>query len=112
LSAVRIRRFCPNSSSAECVRLPAVPPKRKSKPRNLELAALAKAIEEQMAEKGMRQKDLSEASGIDVRRIGDYVRGRYGPNLANLRRLCRALDLTVDAFLDRAGELEKELSDG
>jgi hypothetical protein len=32
------------------------------------------------------------------------------PNLANLKRLCKALDLTADALITRAGELEKELS--
>jgi len=88
-----------------------VPRKRKSKPRNLELAALGKAIEERMDQKGMRQKALAEASGIDLRRIGDYIRGQFNPNLANLRRLCRGLDLTVDAFMKRAAELEKELSE-
>ncbi len=61
-----------------------------------------------MTEKGMRQKALADASGIDIRRIGDYVRGQYAPNLANLRRLCKALDLTVDALMNRAGELEAE----
>lgn len=65
-----------------------------------------------MAQKGMRQKALAEASGIDIRRIGDYIRGRFNPNLANLRRLCKGLDLTVDAFMERAGELERELSKG
>jgi transcriptional regulator with XRE-family HTH domain len=63
-----------------------------------------------MDQKGMRQKALAEASGIDVRRIGDYIRGQFNPNLANLKRLCKGLDLTVDEFMERAGELEKELS--
>jgi transcriptional regulator with XRE-family HTH domain len=87
-----------------------VPPKRRSQPRNLELAALGEAIQERMDQKGMRQKALAEASGIDVRRIGDYIRGQFNPNLANLKRLCKGLDLTVDEFMERAGELEKELS--
>ncbi len=64
-----------------------------------------------MAEQGLRQKSLAEASGIDIRRIGDYIRGQYNPNLANLRRLCKGLNLTVDAFMERARELEKELSE-
>lgn len=64
-----------------------------------------------MDQKGMRQKALAEASGIDLRRIGDYIRGQFNPNLANLRRLCKGLDLTVDAFMERAAELEKELSE-
>ena len=90
-----------------------MPPERKSQPRNLELAALGKAIEARMAQKGgMRQKALAEASGIDIRRIGDYIRGQYNPNLTNLRRLCKGLDLTVDDFMQRAKEIEKQLSEG
>jgi len=61
-----------------------------------------------MAEKGLRQPSLAEASGIDVRRIGDYIRGQHGPNLTNLKRLCKGLDLTVDAFMERAAKLEEE----
>jgi transcriptional regulator with XRE-family HTH domain len=87
-----------------------MPPERKSKPRDLELAALSRAIEERMTDQGMNQRALADASGIDIRRIGDYVRGQYNPNLANLKRLCKALDLTADALITRAGELEKELS--
>ncbi len=63
-----------------------------------------------MVEKGIGQTALAEASGIDIRRIGDYVRGQYSPNTANLRRLCKTLDLTIDALLNRAEELEEEPS--
>ncbi len=83
-----------------------MPPKRKSQPRSPELDALGKAIEQRMAEKGLTQKSLADASGIDIRRIGDYVRGQYNPNLANLKRLCKALDLTSHDLTERAGRLE------
>lgn len=59
-----------------------------------------------MAEEGLTQKKLAEASGIDIRRIGDYVRGQYNPNLANLKRLCKALDLPSHELMERAGKLE------
>jgi ribosome-binding protein aMBF1 (putative translation factor) len=107
----RIRHDRPYSCSAECVRLPAVPPKRKSKPRDPELAALARAIEQRMAEKGLTQQALADESGIDVRRIGDYVRGRYNPNVPNLRRLCEGLGLSVTELMDRAADLEEEGSE-
>jgi transcriptional regulator with XRE-family HTH domain len=89
-----------------------VPPERKSQPRDPELAAFGKAIEERMAEKGLRQKSLAEASGIDIRRIGDYIRGQYNPSLANLKRLCKGLDLTGDELMERARVLEEEPADG
>ncbi len=88
-----------------------MPPQRKSQPRNLELAALGKAIEARMAEQGLRQKSLADASGIDIWRIGDYIRGQYNPSLANLKRLCKGLDLSVDELMERAGKLEGELSE-
>lgn len=88
-----------------------MPPKRKSKPRDPELAALARAIEQRMAEKGFNQQALADASGIDVRRIGDYVRGQYNPNVPNLRRLCKGLDLSVTDLMDRAADLEEDGSD-
>jgi transcriptional regulator with XRE-family HTH domain len=86
-----------------------VPPQRKSTPRNRELAALSKAIEAQMTKNGMRQKALSDRSGIGERRISDYVRGQRSPSLSNLRKLCGALGLSVDGLMDRAAKLEKEL---
>jgi transcriptional regulator with XRE-family HTH domain len=89
-----------------------VPPERRSQPRDAELAALGKAIEARMAEKGLRQKSLAEASGIDIRRIGDYIRGQFSPSLANLRRLCKGLDLSVDEFMERTRKLESEPPDG
>lgn len=89
-----------------------MPPERRSKPRNAELAAISRAIEERRVEKGISQEALAEASGITLRRIGDYVRGQHSPNTANLRRLCKALDLTTDELFKRAEELEEEPSTG
>ena len=88
-----------------------MPPKRKSKPRDPELAALARAIEQRMAEKGLNQQALADASGIDVRRVGDYVRGRFNPNIPNLRRLCKGLDLSATELMNRAADLEEEPSE-
>lgn len=87
-----------------------MPPKRKSKPRNPEVAALGKAIDARRKELGLSQKALADASGIDIRRVGDYIRGQYNPSLPNLKRLCPALELTVDELMERASALEAELS--
>lgn len=87
-----------------------MPPQRRSQPRNLELAALGKAIEQRMAEKRLNQRSLADASKIDIRRVGDYIRGQHNPNLANLKKLCKGLDVTVEELMERAGKLEDELS--
>jgi transcriptional regulator with XRE-family HTH domain len=88
---------------------PGMPRERKSLPRNPQLAALGKAIEERIAEQaGMSQTSVAGASGIDIRRIGDYVRGQHSPSYSNMKRLCRALGLSVDDLFDRADRLREE----
>ncbi|HSZ05537.1 MAG TPA: helix-turn-helix transcriptional regulator [Solirubrobacteraceae bacterium] len=89
-----------------------MPPERKSQPRNPELAALGKAIGDRIAEQtGMSQTSVASASGIDIRRVGDYVRGQHSPSYRNLKRLCHALDLSVDDLFDRADKLREEDSE-
>ena len=89
-----------------------MPPERRSTPRSPELAALGRAIEERIDEIGMSQSSLAGASGIDLRRISDYVRGQYNPSYRNMRRLCQALKLPVDELMDRAQGLQEELFGG
>jgi transcriptional regulator with XRE-family HTH domain len=84
-----------------------MPPERKSLPRNRELAALGRAIEERMAEIGLSQRKLAGESGIDIRRVGDYVRGQHSPNYTNMKRLCEALGLKLDELLERAERVQK-----
>lgn len=84
-----------------------MPRKRKSTPRDPELAALGEAIEQRMAEKGLSQQALADASKIDVRRIGDYVRGQFNPSVPNLRRLCKGLGLSATDLMERAADLEE-----
>jgi transcriptional regulator with XRE-family HTH domain len=86
-----------------------MPPERKSQPRNLEVAALGKAIQARMDELGLNQTSLEERSGISARRIGDYVRGQYNPSVPNLKRLCPALKLTTHELMERARAIEVEL---
>lgn len=86
-----------------------MPRARKSLPRNPELAALGKAIEDRIDEQeGMTQKSVAGASGIDIRRVGDYVRGQHSPNYTNMKRLCQALGLSVDELFDRADKLREK----
>jgi transcriptional regulator with XRE-family HTH domain len=85
-----------------------MPPSRKSEPRSRAHAAMAAAIQERMDEQGMNQSALASASGIDPRRLGDHVRGQHSPSTANLRKLSKALDTTVDELMNRAEELHAE----
>lgn len=87
-----------------------MPPQRKSQPRDPEVAALGNAVQARMDELGLSQKALAEASKIDIRRIGDYVRGQHNPSVPNLKKLCKGLRISPGELMRRAGELEAEPS--
>ncbi len=87
-------------------------PPRRSKPRTPELEALSSAVQERMDELGMNQRELAEASGLDGRRISDYVRGRFNPNYEHLKMLCDGLRMTSDELRKRAEKIEAELAKG
>jgi len=69
-----------------------MPRKRESTPRDPELAALSWAIEELMARgPNTTQTAVAEASGLEVKQVGSYVRGQVSPSYRNLMRLCEGL---------------------
>ncbi|HYB24174.1 MAG TPA: helix-turn-helix transcriptional regulator [Solirubrobacteraceae bacterium] len=87
-----------------------MPPKRRSKPRNPEVAALGNAIQARMDELGLNQTTLADAAKISARQIGRYVRGQHNPSVPNLKKLCKGLRITAGELMRRAGELEAEAS--
>ncbi|GEM85956.1 helix-turn-helix domain-containing protein [Meiothermus granaticius] len=48
---------------------------------------------------GITQEELEARSGVAQANISLYENGRINPNLRNLRRLARALEVPVDALL-------------
>jgi transcriptional regulator with XRE-family HTH domain len=69
-----------------------MPRKRESTPRDPELAALGWAIEALMARgPNDTQTAVADASGLEVKQVGGYVRGQVSPSYRNLRRLCEGL---------------------
>jgi hypothetical protein len=77
----------------ECARLRfKMPRKRKSTPRDPELAALGRAIEALMSRgPNTTQTAVADASGLEVKQVGGYVRGQVSPSYRNLLRLCEGL---------------------
>lgn len=58
---------------------------------------------------GITQEELEARSGVAQANISLYENGRINPNLRNLRRLARALEVPVDALLrdpPRVGEAD------
>jgi Helix-turn-helix. len=67
-----------------------MPPQRKSKPRSADHAALAQAIELLIAEDTrMTQDTVAEDSGLNIKQIGELVRGQGNPTYTTLLKLCR-----------------------
>ena len=88
-----------------------MPPERRSLPRP-ELAALGKAIEDRIAEQpGMTRESVRDRCGIDVRRIGGYIRGEHNPSYTTMQRLAQGLGLSLRDFAARVEALEKNLSE-
>jgi DNA-binding Xre family transcriptional regulator len=63
------------------------------------IANPASRIKGLLNEKGMRQVDLVEATGIEKANISRYVNGRMKPAGANLIKLCKTLDCNEQYLL-------------
>jgi transcriptional regulator with XRE-family HTH domain len=72
-----------------------MPPRRKSKPRSPEHAALGAAIQQMREEAGFSQEALAEASNVHLTQIGGMERGVRNPSYSTLLRVARALERQV-----------------
>jgi transcriptional regulator with XRE-family HTH domain len=84
-----------------------VPPRRQSKPRSPEHAALGEAIRAARAGRGLSQEQLADAAGVHVTHLGGVERGVRNPNYATIVKVARALGVTPGAIVTRADELLK-----
>ncbi len=66
----------------------------------------AQRIREAMANKGMRQQDLVNATGISKGNISHYVNGNHVPNNIMAMKIAKALDVEPDWIMgiDEAAE--------
>jgi transcriptional regulator with XRE-family HTH domain len=87
-----------------------VPPRRQSKPRSPEHAALGEAIREARVERGLSQEQLADAAHVHVTHLGGVERGVRNPNYATIVKLARALGAAPGAIVTRADELLKTQS--
>ena len=58
-------------------------------------------MKETMQEKGIRQTDLVEKTGIDKGALSSYMNGRYMPNAEKVAKIAKALGVTVDYLLGK-----------
>jgi transcriptional regulator with XRE-family HTH domain len=84
-----------------------VPPKRRSKPRSPEHAALGEAVRTLRLEAGMSQEQLAEAAQTDLTQVGGIERGVRNPSYTTQLRLAAALETTVGELTTLADRLRE-----
>jgi transcriptional regulator with XRE-family HTH domain len=96
-----------------------VPPRRKSKPRSPEHAALGEAVRRLRDERDLSQEELADLMDTDLTQVGGIERGLRNPSYTTLVRLAAALETRpgeivslADRVLDAGGaEPHRETSD-
>jgi transcriptional regulator with XRE-family HTH domain len=86
-----------------------MPPQRRSKPRSLDHAALAQAVERLIAEAGLTQEQLAERSGLNVKQINALVRGQANPTYENILKVCRGLTVAPGSLMTLVDELRAQM---
>jgi transcriptional regulator with XRE-family HTH domain len=84
-----------------------MPPRRRSRPRSPQLAALGESLRQLRLEAGLSQEQLAERAGTDLSQVGGIERGLRNPSYTTLSRLATALDATVGAIASRADEIQR-----
>jgi HTH-type transcriptional regulator/antitoxin HigA len=65
----------------------------------VKMPSLPEVIREEMAERGLSQKELAELLGVSPPRISEYMNGKSEPTLKVARLLHRKLDIDPDILL-------------
>ena len=88
-----------------------MPRPRTVKPRSLRHATLGQAIELVIAENvDMTQETIAADSGLAVKQVGTFIRGRGNPTYTTLLRLSEGLHISLGELMLRAEDLyEKRL---
>jgi transcriptional regulator with XRE-family HTH domain len=86
-----------------------VPPTRKSKPLSPDHAALGRAIELLIAQdEQASQESVAIESGLNIRQVNAFVRGRGNPTYTTLLRLCRGLHVRLGELMTLTDELREK----
>jgi transcriptional regulator with XRE-family HTH domain len=68
--------------------------------------ALGAAVAQLRARRGLRQRDLADASGLDTSYLSGIERGHRNPTWAMLVRICTALELPLSELVRIAEDLD------
>jgi transcriptional regulator with XRE-family HTH domain len=73
-------------------------------------AGLGAALKEMRLERGLSQEDLAHRASLHPTWISHLESGRENPAWATVRKLARALDVSLGTLADRAEALEPKQS--
>ncbi len=65
----------------------------------VEMPTLAEIIKDEMAERGISQKELAELLGVSPSRISEYMTGKAEPTLKVAKLMNQKLDIDADFIL-------------
>ena len=65
----------------------------------VEIPTLAEVIRDEMAERGITQKELAKLLGVSPSRVSEYMTGKAEPTLRVARLLNQKLDIDADFIL-------------
>jgi transcriptional regulator with XRE-family HTH domain len=82
-----------------------MPPRRRSKPRSPEHAALGEAVRRVRLEAKLSQEQLAERASTDLTQVGGIERGVRNPSYTTLLRLASALETSVGELTTLADRL-------
>jgi transcriptional regulator with XRE-family HTH domain len=89
-----------------------MPRPRKKPPRNDDLAALGKAVEQLRKERGDTQEGVGSAEFTDHKLAGKIERGHRNPSYITLVRLAKALGTTPGRLVSLADRFRAEAESG
>jgi transcriptional regulator with XRE-family HTH domain len=84
-----------------------MPPRRKTKARTPEHAALGEAIRQTRVKAELSQEELADLVHTDTTQIGGLERGIRNPSYTTLLRLAMALETQVGALTTLADQLHE-----
>lgn len=83
-----------------------MPPARTRRPRSRAQAALGRAVEQVIAERGgVSQEWVAKQAGMDVRQVNAIVCGQANPTFRTLLRLCDGLRVPPSELMRRVEAL-------
>ena len=85
-----------------------MPPERKAPPHSQYHAALGKAIQFWMVEKGLDKDMVSTGADLDIKQLNALIRGTSNPQLSTLIRLADGLNTPLGKLMTKADELRDE----